>query len=481
MEKSTGKTMSTTPWLDDGRMVDSKDAPCFPIHVRVLGVPRFKRITAMKRQLDREKIVGYQIVEGIDADKEPALLRRAMKEHGLVVGPLVPMTPRSVACLIGHLILIPASLPADAQTVLILEDDAILVRGFRKRVECLLRQLPAEWDILQLGCNSVQGHPHGGCGAMRPELCSSCYCTGAYGYVAKTSFMRACLERERGRLSCVDDVFPCAWAAVAFNDVQLASFVPGARAFCARADKMAVTCDWMTEFTTEGDDHLPHIVDPGSASLHGIIPSSNAYDVLVTQIVHSLDKYGVAHVRAVFPPGKVGIAIEAAMATRPTAGEDLMDGRYEFYMAELLERYNLPDMAPADLIRRVCAEFSGKREVSTRASVVTAYPGAATQSFHRDRSPHSPLPRLLYVFASPSQVPAKTGATTTFIRRSNVEVDIDRGAKENHWRVYLDDGDLVIFFAHTIHRGDANRTTLDRNLLVSTIDVEDLREEKSIS
>ena len=136
--------MTTSPWLDDGFMVNARNAPRFPKHVRILAVPRYGRIAGMKRQLFLEKIFDYEIVDGIDAEKEPERLRRAMDEKGIVVGRLCKMNPRSVACAIGHLVLIPDSLPAGAETVLILEDDALIARGFRARVEGLLRQLPSE-------------------------------------------------------------------------------------------------------------------------------------------------------------------------------------------------------------------------------------------------------------------------------------------------------------------------------------------------
>ena len=259
----------------------------------------------------------------------------------------------------------------------------------------------------------------------------------------------------------------------------MASFVPGSRGFCARPEKRAVEHSFISKFTTEGDDYMQTGDDRGLSSL-GITPASASFDLLVDRIVVALVQDGVAHVRTLFPPGVVGAAIEAALATRPTEGEDLMRGRYEYFIAGHSKEYDLLELAPGDLIRRVCAEFSGERETTFRSSIVTASAGAGLQSFHRDRSAHSTLPRLLYAFASPLQLPIETGASTTFIPGSHVDPDIDPDDADNHWRVYMDDGDLLLFFAHVLHRGDGNRTAQDRPILSAIVDVVDRREYESI-
>ena len=101
-----------------------------------------------------------------------------------------------------------------------------------------------------------------------------------------------------------------------------------------------------------------------------------------------------------------------------------------------------------------------------RSSILEAKAGASQQKFHRDRGINSPLPRLLYGFASPMQVPLK-GATTTIPGSHLTETDVKEGEEWKDWM-------MVIYccFLATYNTEEMNNTTENRPLLTTVLDLE---------
>ena len=193
-----------------------------------------------------------------------------------------------------------------------------------------------------------------------------------------------------------------------------------------------------------------------------------AADMLLRKCADDLLRDGAVHVHGVFKAKQIASAIDAAMASEPTGFESLMNKRYETFL-DRSPAWDLLELAPDNFIRCLCsliAEEDCSSLQSYRSSILEAKVGASQQKFHRDRGMYSTLPRLLYGFASPMKVPLH-GATTTVIPGSHLPGSCD----SEEWKVCMDEGDLLLFFGHVTHRGDANNADKDRPLLTTLLDV----------
>jgi hypothetical protein len=464
-----------SPWIDYGEGLGSNvSTPRFPEHVRVLTVKRYNREEKIRSGLEAAGVTTAKMVYGIDGDvaQRDGSLQRILDKEGVRISPTFPMNPRQIACTLGHLLLIPRSLPPDAERVLVLEDDATIPSDFVERTDRALHNVP-EFDMLYLHCSPQ--HPHGGCGAEHPGIVSSSGCYHNTAYIISVKFLRACWERERSRLSMNDELFPCTVSSAPFNNTQLASRVTGVRIFCAYPS--IVQKHFICDFTTDGDDCMRGGERRGEVVVdESFVSAVSCYDELVENSSRALLRDGLVHIRALFSPGVIS---QALCVARKECGmqksEDLLDGRKEYFLGVGDSRWDLLHLAPSDVIRKIVRRMEGvdrneNMDVkNVKPTILTAYPGAGTQEFHRDKGLAAEKPlKLLYAFASPNQIPLEVGATTTLLPGSHITELLN---EDDRWQVYLDEGDLLLFFAHTRHRGDANQTDQSRPILSAQIEV----------
>lgn len=93
--------------------------------------------------------------QGVKAERFPATLGRAMSEEELkekcTWGARYFCTPGMIGCFMSHLRIWEKVVKEGHPAVVVLEDDVVLYPKFNDRLQTLLSELPADWDVCLLG------------------------------------------------------------------------------------------------------------------------------------------------------------------------------------------------------------------------------------------------------------------------------------------------------------------------------------------
>jgi glycosyl transferase family 25 len=105
----------------------------------------------LRRRTDRWAFMSEQFTRlGLKVERFEAIEAESLSRE--VVG---DRRPGGIACTMSHLAVIKEARRRGYPAIMLLEDDAVLCKDFNQRLELFLRIVPADWDMLFLGIDSI--------------------------------------------------------------------------------------------------------------------------------------------------------------------------------------------------------------------------------------------------------------------------------------------------------------------------------------
>lgn len=160
---------------------------------------------------------------------EDSILRKRCKSIGLNMG--------QVGCTLSHRELIKNIKSKQIENVLILEDDVQFVPDLNEKIECIMEQLPNDWDMLYFGGNHSANNPWstGKLEKVTKNIfrVSHCFTTHAYALKntvydkvidvfedSKINHVDQCLSTIQGDINCYIIRPHLAWQRPSFSDLR---------------------------------------------------------------------------------------------------------------------------------------------------------------------------------------------------------------------------------------------------------------------
>jgi len=107
-----------------------------------------------------------------------------------------------IGCILSHLKAVTEAKESGLEYVLILEDDAVLVEGFKKKLSAALHELPEDWEALWLnGTETKKGR------SFSPYIKTVRAMWGTFGYLLNSSFYDTVIEGLSKEIKSADGFY----------------------------------------------------------------------------------------------------------------------------------------------------------------------------------------------------------------------------------------------------------------------------------